>query len=148
MLTKAHGQLPFRQRGFFQWVRFACLLAVILTGFVLGQTLSPWDPLSSAVRVDEQYLATIRNQTVFIGFGVSLAASVANLLLRIAHLKVLLAVTFVAAVWFAGVQSADPGSLSYLASALADHLILTVLGAAPVVGLFWLVERRVRGGPS
>ena len=126
-------------------IRFACLLTVILLGLVLGQTFSPWSPLSPFARVDEQYLATIRNHTVFVGFGVSLAASTANLLLRIAHLKVLLAVISLAAVWFVWLQSAEPGSLSHLPGALAGHLILTLLGAAPVVGLFWLVERKWRG---
>ena len=124
--------------------KYIGLAAAILIGLGLGQAYGPMNSLPSIVRVDEHYLAVMRNHAVFLGFSASLAACIANLLLRILHLRVLLTLAVVAALWFTWFEAAEPDFLTYLAGALAEFLALILLTAAPVVAVFWLVERRVR----
>ena len=123
--------------------KYAGLVFAILIGLVLGQMFGPVNSLPTIARVDERYLEIIRNHTLFLGLTGSLAACVANLMLRISHVRVLVTLTFVAAIWFVWFQSADPGFLAYLAGALAEFLFWILISAAPVVAIFWFIESRV-----
>ncbi len=132
--------------------KYVGLTVAIVLGLGLGQAYSPTNSLPSIVRVDENFLAVMRNHALFLGFGASLAACMANLLLRIPHSRVLLTVPVAAALWFTWFEAAEPDFLTYLAGALAEFLALFLLTAAPVVAVFWLVERKFRrsadaGGP-
>ena len=77
--------------------KYIGLAVAILIGLGLGQAYGPMNSLPSIVRVDEHYLAVVRNHALLLGFSASLAACIANLLLRISHLRVLLTLAIVAA---------------------------------------------------
>ena len=79
----------------------------------------------------------------YLGLSASLTASVANLFLRISHSRVLVILAAAAALWFIRFEAAEPDFLTYLAGALAEFTSLILLTAVPVVGAFWLVERKV-----
>lgn len=124
--------------------KYVGLVVAILIGLGLGQAYGPMNSLPTIVRVDEHYLTVIRNQTLFLGVSASLAACIANLLLRILHFRVLLTLAGVAALWFTWFEAFEPDFPTFLAATLAGSLALVLLAAAPVVAIFWLVERKVR----
>lgn len=128
--------------------KLAGLVAAILLGLVLGQLFGPINSLPSVVRVDEYYLEIVRNHTIFLGFCASLAACAINLRLRISPVSVMLTVVAVAAAWFIWFEAAEPDLITYLAGALVDFLGLVLIASALVVGIFWLIERKVRKGPD
>ena len=124
--------------------KYAGLVAAILIGLVLGQAFGPINSLPSIVKVDDQYFEITRSHTLFLGFSAALAACAINLLLRISHLKVLLTLASVAALWFIWFEASEPDFMAYLLGALADFLGLMLVVSAPVVGAFWLIERKIR----
>ena len=124
--------------------KYVGLVAAILIGLGLGQAYGPMNSLPTIVRVDEHYLTVIRNQTLFLGVSASLTACIANLLLRILHLRVLLTLAVAAALWFTWFEAFEPDFPTFLAGTLAGSLALFLLAAAPVVAIFWFVERKVR----
>ena len=124
--------------------RYFGLAVAILIGLGLGHAYGPITSLPSIARVDEQFLAVMRNHALFLGFSASLAACTANLLLRILHFRVLLTIVFVVVLWFMWFEAAEPDFPGYLAEALAEFLALILLTGAPVVAVFWFVERRIR----
>ncbi len=124
--------------------KYPGLVVAILIGLGLGQAYGPITSLPSVVRVEEHYLAVMRNHALFLGFSASLAACTANLLLRISHFRVLLTLVFVTALWLTWFGAAEPDFPKYLAGALIEFLAFILLTAAPVVAVFWFVERKVR----
>jgi len=128
--------------------RYAGLIAAILIGLALGHAFGPINSLPSIGRVDQHYLEIVRNHTLFLGLTGSHAACVSNLLLRIAYLKVLVTLTVIAALWFIWFEAAEPDFLTYLAGALAEFLVWILISATPIVGIFWLIERKARGRGS
>lgn len=126
-------------------VKYAGLIGAILIGLGVGQAFGPINSLPTIIRVDEHYLELVRNHTLFLGFTGSLAACVSNFLLRIAHAKVLMTLTVVAALWFIWFEAAEPDFLTYLAGALAEFLVWILISASPIVGIFWFIERKARG---
>lgn len=126
------------------FARYAGLVFAILIGLTLGQALGPVSSLPAIATVDEHYLAIERNHTLFLGLTGSLAACISNLLLRIAHPKVLLSLIVVAALWFTWFAAAEPGFLTNLVRALTEFLVWILISAIPIVGIFWLIERTAR----
>lgn len=121
--------------------RYAGLVLAILAGLVLGQEFGPADSLPAVSTIDDSFFDAMRNQTLFLGLSASLAACLANLALRITHFRVLVTLVITAALWLTWFQSAEPDFLTYLAGALAEFLAWIVIAAAPVVALFWLIDR-------
>lgn len=111
---------------------------------MLGQAFGPINSLPSIVRVDEHYFEIARTHTLVLGLSASLVACAINLLLRISHLKVLLTLALVAALWFIWFEAAEPDFMSYLVGALADFLGLILVAAVPIIGAFWIGEHKVR----
>ena len=124
--------------------KYAGLIVAILIGLALGHAIGPINSLPTIARVDEHYIGVVRNHTLFLGLTGSLAACVSNLLLRIAHLRVLVALAVIAALWFIWFEAAEPDFLTYLAGALAEFLVWMMISATPIVGIFWLIDRKAR----
>ena len=124
--------------------KYAYLVGAILVGLTIGHMFGPLNSLPRFFSVDERYLQIVRNHALLLGFAASLAACTVNLVLKVPPVKLLGTLAVVAALWFTASRAADPGFLTHLAGALPGFLVAVLVAAAPVVGVFWLLERRLR----